>query len=216
MNIKYYPPHFKLPPETEGFDSKNFHLQWVENWDWILKDIKGKDNAVGIEVGSLHGCSAVWSLEHILNGKNTTLYCIDINESEYFKHNIEPYKNVKFLKGRSASILRTLIHDGLSENFANYIYIDGSHLAIDVLIDATLGFQLVKPNGFIIFDDYGWGIHTNDETQKPKLGIDCFLNGFQKYYEAIGVEWQVYLKKIPYQHSYLEAKANYELDGGKL
>ena len=215
-----YPSHFKLPAPESGFDATNFHKQWIPQWEHALKDIKGKDNAVGIEIGSLHGCSAVHSLESILTGNNTTLYCIDINESPYLKSNLEPYTNVKFIQGKSSEILRNFKHNDKTSELADYIYIDGSHLAVDVLIDAVLGFHLLKPDGVMIFDDYLWGIHTDDETQKPQLGIDCFINAYQKYYEPVEgipwLSWQIYLKKTGYKHSYEEAKANYELDNGKI
>jgi predicted O-methyltransferase YrrM len=214
-----YPDHFILP-NSENFESTNFHEKWIPNWETALKYIKNKDGAVGIEIGTLNGCSAVHVLESILTGKNTRLYCIDINETEFLKNNLKPYNNVTFIKGHSCDILRTLNHEGKNKEFADYVYIDGSHLAVDVLIDAVLSFHLLKPNGVIIFDDYHWGIHTNDETQKPKLGVDCFLNGYQKYYGAIQgippIGWQVYLKKTGYKHSEEEASANYELNGGKL
>lgn len=211
-----YPSHFKLPPADRGFDATNFHVQWIPNWEHILGHLKKVDNVVGIEIGSLHGCSAVHCLESILTGNNTKLYCIDLNESEWLKNNLLPYKNVQFIQGFSRDILRNLSHNNKTKEFADYVYIDGSHLAVDVLIDLVLSFDLLKPNGIIICDDYGWGVHTSDETQKPKLGIDCFLNAYQKYYEVLGGGWQIYLKKTGYVHSIDEAKANYEMDGGRI
>ena len=214
-----YPQHFTLPV-SDSFESSNFHEKWIPNWEIALANIKNKDNAVGIEIGSLNGCSAVYSLDAILTGNNSRLYCIDINETEYLKNNLSLYNNVTFIKGNSTEVLRCFSHEGKTKEFADYVYIDGSHLAVDVLIDAVLSFSLLKPGGVIIFDDYLWGIHTDDETQKPKLGVDCFLNAYQKYYESIDglnpLGWQVYLRKTNYRHSYEEAKANYELDGGKL
>jgi len=44
------------------------------------------------------------------------------------------------------------------------VYIDGSHVANDVLQDAVLVWQLVKVGGFMIFDDYPF-------TFPQKLGI---------------------------------------------
>jgi cephalosporin hydroxylase len=175
---------------------------------------------VGIEIGSLHGCSAVHSLERILTGNGSYLYCIDINDSPYLKDNLKPYNNVTFIQGKSDEILRSLSHHNQKKEFADYVYVDGSHLAVDVLIDMVLSWSLLKTGGIMMLDDYLWGIHTDDDTQKPKLGIDCFLNAFQKYYDVLYPEsfpsWQVYLRKNDYVHSYDEAKANYEMDGGKV
>ncbi len=49
----------------------------------------------------------------------------------------------------------------------DFIYIDASHEPEDVLDDAIGSFKKLKPNGIIIFDDYGWG--------NCKYGIDGFL-----------------------------------------
>jgi SAM-dependent methyltransferase len=211
-----YPPHFKLPPKEYGFDAENFFEKWIPQWEAIFKDIKKKPDVVGLEIGSLHGCSSIYALENIVNGPNSILYCVDINQSEYLKDNLSPYKNVNFIQGNSQTILRNFSHNGLTENVLDYVYIDGSHLAKDVLSDAVLSYHLLKPGGIMIFDDYGWGIHTNDQTQKPKLAIDCFLSAYSKYYELILGGWQVYIKKIDYIHSELEAEANYEKNNGRL
>jgi hypothetical protein len=39
-------------------------------------------------------------------------------------------------------------------NFYDFVYIDGSHLASDVLEDAVLSWAVVQVGDMIIFDDY--------------------------------------------------------------
>jgi len=53
--------------------------------------------------------------------------------------------------GRSDAMLRDLPHDHF-----DYISIDGSHEAADVLSDAVLSWPLLKTGGLICFDDYEW------------------------------------------------------------
>ena len=36
------------------------------------------------------------------------------------------------------------------------IYVDASHLALDVVVDASLSWQLLCGGGVVIFDDYRW------------------------------------------------------------
>ena len=72
------------------------------------------------------------------------------------------------------------------------IYVDGSHQAPDVLSDAVVGFKLLKNNGIMIFDDYGWG--GPDLTQR---GIDGFMHGYHKRIQVMGEYCsQVFIRKI--------------------
>lgn len=200
-----YPPHMKRP---EGFFGSNFFEKWITNWERHLAHLVGKPNVLGIEIGTLHGDCAVFCAERIANGENSLHCCIDINETEFLKNNIAPYKNIQFIQGRSYDVLRNP-HIFLPET-ADYIYVDGSHLAMDVLTDAVLAWPLLKDNGILIFDDYGWGAHTTDEKQKPKLGIDAFLMGYTGHVELIEAGWQVFLRKLPYTYSKEELEANYQ------
>jgi len=58
---------------------------------------------------------------------------------------------------------------------ADLIYVDGSHFAKDVLLDAALGFELLRVGGVMVFDDavswrYGESIHDS-----PKQAVDAFI-----------------------------------------
>jgi predicted O-methyltransferase YrrM len=109
-----------------------------------------------LEIGNFEGFSAIWQLEKILTHPTSSITCIDIFNDpvieERFDRNIEAtgvaYK-VKKIKGSSEKMLRAL---GL-EQF-DYVYIDGSHLGKFVLSDGVLSWDLVKPGGLIVFDDY--------------------------------------------------------------
>lgn len=194
----------------EGFFGSNFFEQWIPNWQGQLALIAGKPNIVGVEVGVLHGDCTVFCADRIANGENSVHYAIDINENEYLQNNIAPYSNVKFIKGASVEVLRHLTHNGQSKGFADYVYIDGSHLAIDVMQDAVLAWYILKDNGILIFDDYGWGAHTTDMKQKPKLAIDAFLTSYDGHTEILYGGWQVFVKKLPYTYTEEELSANYQ------
>jgi predicted O-methyltransferase YrrM len=58
-------------------------------------------------------------------------------------------------KGLSNLALSKLITEG-KQGYFDFIYVDGSHQAPDVLSDAVLSFTLLKRNGVIAFDDYLW------------------------------------------------------------
>jgi hypothetical protein len=186
-----YPPHIKKP---SNFYGTNFFERWIPNWKSKLSHLINKPNVTGIEIGALYGDCAIFCAENIVNGTDSIHYCIDIDDNEYLLNNISPYKNIKLLKGYSEEVLRNYF---TQPKVADYIYIDGSHLAMDVLQDSVLSWYLLKDNGILIWDDYEWGIHTTDEKQKPKLGIDCFLNGYKGYYNVIQLQWQVFIEKLP-------------------
>lgn len=200
-----YPPHMKRP---EGFFGSNFFEKWIPRWQTHLGHLMGKPNILGLEIGALHGDCTVFCAEKIANGKNSLHCVIDINENDYLKNNIAPYENIQFMLGKSYDILRK--ENAFIPDTVDYVYVDGSHLAIDVLSDAVLSWSLLKVGGILIFDDYGWGVHTTDEKQKPKLAIDAFLSAYVEHYTLLEKGWQVYLKKLAYTYSEEELKANYQ------
>ena len=188
----HYPTHMKRP---DGFFGSNFFVKWIPQWKTHLSHLKNKNDVVGIEIGGLYGDCAVWCAENICNGKNSIHYTIDIDPTEYLINNIQPLKNIKLIKGDSSEVLINFNHNNINKHFADYVYVDGSHISIDVLRDAVFSWHLLKEGGVLIFDDYGWGIHTNDNTLKPKTGIDAFLKAYEGHYEIIQFEWQIFLKK---------------------
>ena len=187
-----FPPHFKYPE-----DSKKYVIDWIPKLTKHLNRCIGIDNIVGIEIGSLYGGSSVFFLENILTGKNTTLYCIDTNTNEFLQNNLSVYPNAKFLQGLSGDILKTLTHNGSTKEFADFVYVDGSHIAFHVLEDAVFSWRLLKNNGIMIFDDYGWGFGAGEPNpaEITKTGVDAFLHGYKGLYNLIEGGWQVYLQK---------------------
>ena len=53
------------------------------------------------------------------------------------------------LRGRSQQVLPYLA----GESF-DFVYVDGSHLVLDVLQDAAMCWPLIRPGGTLVFDDY--------------------------------------------------------------
>ena len=78
----------------------------------------------------------------------------------------------------SADGLVNFRHQGYAGSF-DLVYVDGSHLAADVLQDAVLSFRLLRSGGLLIFDDYLW----IDDPGAPvnsyaifKVVIDAVIN----------------------------------------
>jgi hypothetical protein len=89
-----------------------------------------------------------------------------------FLDNIAQFPEVKWIDKTSLDGLIDLHLRGVK---ADLIYVDGSHFAKDVLLDAALGFELLNKDGVMLFDDavswrYGDSIHDS-----PKQAVDAFI-----------------------------------------
>lgn len=103
------------------------------------------------------------------------------------------------IRQRSETALAGLITER-SDPF-DLIYIDGSHTAPDVLVDAVLAFQLLRIGGVMIFDDYLWSMEPAlraDPLNTPKLAIDAFTTIFARKVRVLPEfsNAQCYVEKI--------------------
>ena len=73
------------------------------------------------------------------------------------------------------------------------IYIDGSHVAADVLEDAVLSFGALKHGGTMIFDDYQ--LIRDHELHVPRIAIDAFLDVYRGRYDILHRDYQVIIRK---------------------
>jgi predicted O-methyltransferase YrrM len=166
--------------------NQNYFQPYEAAWNHLLKRIawKADEPKTVIEVGSYEGSSAYWIMANMLRSPESRLYCIDAWEGdgaqaryELFMRNIDELPargQIEVMRDWSHKALLKLLQDGVR---ADLLYIDGSHAAPDVLRDMVLGFELVKPGGFMIGDDYLWadprfgGQHV---LGRPKVAIDAF------------------------------------------
>ena len=146
-------------------------------WCHQLAPLRGVADARLLEVGSFEGRSAIWFLDNVLTHPTATITCVDPfygpGLEARFDHNIRvsghAAKVVK-IKGPSEAVLLDL-------EPASYdaIYVDGSHRAVNVMMDAALSWTLLKPGGVLTFDDYLW--HPERPAwARPQLAIDLFLS----------------------------------------
>jgi len=91
---------------------------------------------------------------------------------QMFLDNIADFPEVELIEKPSHDGLIDLRLRGIK---ADLIYVDGSHFAKDVLLDAALGFEMLNIGGVMLFDDavswrYGESIHDS-----PKQAVDAFI-----------------------------------------
>jgi predicted O-methyltransferase YrrM len=147
-----------------------------------------------LEIGSFEGRSAVWLIKNAFRPTETgDVYCVDTWEGSMehvkeamplvqarFDRNVTnatadaPGINVHKIRDKSLSALVRLLAEGHGSSF-DFIYIDGSHEAADVLNDLVLSFALCRIGGLIACDDYLWNFGQNP-LLTPKLAIDSFVN----------------------------------------
>jgi predicted O-methyltransferase YrrM len=185
----------------EAFDFTNdwFGLNAEGIWRQLLPEIKPKKV---LEIGSYEGRGTTFLMQYNDWCDDLEICCVDnwegsIEHNECgldmkqaenrFDKNISIAKNLSSknnnivkLKGSSDSVLPKLISRDKC-NYFDFIYVDGSHQAPDVLVDAVLAFKLCKIGGVIGFDDYIWSENLpygKNLLRCPKLAIDAFTTIF--------------------------------------
>jgi len=143
----------EAPPAPQSSGAHQFTSDWAtmhyDLWNKTLKELKDKPGIHALEIGSYEGRSAIWFLENILTDPSSSVTCVDIFNGSFeavFDKNMAPFAGkVKKIKARSQDALKTI-----GAETYDFIYIDGSHRAKDVFIDAALSWELLKPGGILI------------------------------------------------------------------
>ena len=168
-----YPNHFKHPDNVHDI----YFINNVEYFEKNLKRIFDKPN-ICLEIGVWVGGASVWFLEKLCKVKGSHLYMMDvtdINTHDILKNNLAPYDNWTYITGRSDDSFQTFNHNGETEEFLDFIYVDGNHSAEGAYRDAINSFRCLKSGGIICFDDYGPNEHMYiHEGFNVKVGVDKF------------------------------------------
>lgn len=122
-----------------------------------------------LEIGSFEGLSACCFSDNLLDHPDSTLDCVDpfdiADTTTPLTSETEVMCRENVAKSRNAS--KVAIHKVYSRDFFassvepkyDIIYIDGSHVLEDVILDMTECFvRLLKAGGIMWMDDYGGGI----------------------------------------------------------
>lgn len=203
-----------------------FTTPWFENlakpvWSQLIPQLNPKTI---LEVGSYEGASACFLIDTLSPQQEIEITCVDtwlggiehqqggiaqanMNAVERnFDSNLKsacgaakhPVHFTK-IKGTSDLTLAHLLSSG-KQGYYDLVYIDGSHLAPDVLCDAVLGFRLLKTGGVMIFDDYNWheGLPQGVDLMRcPKPAIDAFTSLYWNKLLMIPAPlYQLYIQKI--------------------
>lgn len=190
--------------------SQDWFTHNIPRWLGIFNDYRfaQKNELNSLEIGSWEGLSAHFIL-HTL--PNATLTCVDTWEGsdehktetlsekhslskieQSFDNNLAAFRD-RLNKQKGTSFSFFVNNPG--RNKFDFIYVDGSHYADDVLIDAMKCFEMLKIGGVMIFDDYFWQFYSNP-LDNPASAINLFLRLKRGSYKLIDVSNQIAIEKI--------------------
>jgi predicted O-methyltransferase YrrM len=189
LNSNFVGDQYRLADNWFSFINMDYHKEIPINY---------------LEIGTFYGANLLSVAKTYGLHNDSKLYCVDPWE-DYEEY--PEYKNMQtsiyntFLQNVENSGMKSKINirrgysnieiPKFEDNFFDIIYIDGNHEPEYALEDAVLSFRKLKPNGIMIFDDYGWG--GPDLTQR---GIDGFLSGYHKRITYLGQrDSQVFIVK---------------------
>jgi predicted O-methyltransferase YrrM len=174
---------------------------------WFQKHITAAP-LEALEIGSWQGGSATWLLDKIISPRGGRLTCIDSFEgsSEHahimaaFGNQLENLFDDNILRTGHGDKVRKLVgysQDVLPKLYGekfDFIYIDGAHEAKFVIQDAVYSWGLLKPGGFLLFDDVNFAFHNRPE-QNTVRAIDFFVSVFAGDIEVIDRRHQLLLQR---------------------
>jgi predicted O-methyltransferase YrrM len=174
-------------------------MAYIKKWGQRFGFMKKKNNKI-LELGCFKGEMSKWFSDNLLNHTESKLYCVDTwegsveyktnfnNVKKTFKNNIETtfkknIKNskhptkIKTYKATTTDFFVKFLATNKKPIF-DLIYIDASHDARNVIMDAILSFKVLKVGGYIVFDDYEWD-KMPENYERPKIAIIAFNHMFR-------------------------------------
>jgi len=169
--------------EHDYFFTHDVFSHRIELWTEYLKPFTAQPNTKILEVGFYQGMSACWLVDNILTEDTDRLTCIDKHYHPKFAENITKTgaeSKVDLLKGD----VRELMSDCMENSF-DVINLQDRNKTIDIVAKTTeLAWKLLKPQGIIIFNYYGWR-SPQDESENPKVAIDRWLNSIKGQWQHV-------------------------------
>lgn len=185
--------------------------------DWFTYNIPHMEQLVRmlperkrfLEIGCFEGRATCWFLQHALDDDGH-ITCIDpfTGSMEHDKMDLSYLHKVFYTNTNEAKkpeqdmrVIAQTSYLGLAGLIRNldgfdFIYVDGSHTAYDVLTDACMAWGLLKKGGIMVFDDYHWRPEGYTDQQTPKLAVDVFSHVFKGQFNVVHDGYQIAIQKI--------------------
>ena len=178
----------------------------IDLWVELLAPVKALARPVDmLEVGSWEGRSTLFLLGYLPNGRLTAVdtweggdehkHLADLSALEQrFDHNVSAFRSrLEKRKGRSSVVLAEMASSA-TECF-DFIFIDGSHFADDVMLDAVMAWRLLREGGVLVFDDYLWRFERYGWKRNPANAINLFLRLIEGDFSLLHVGHQLAIRK---------------------
>lgn len=152
------------------------------------------------EVGTWAADSCHWMCENVLTHPDSSGYGIDPYPDDFKRGSNEPikeqaaermskFKNWTWIYAKSQDALR---HWGprrgrdVGPIKIDLLYLDGSHLAHDVVMDWSFAWPHLKLGSLVIFDDYGLSRRKTDGVLRVDVAVEAIEKSFAPYIERVG------------------------------
>lgn len=165
-----------------SFTSDNFSYR-ISTWESCLQPLANQPDIQILIVGEEQGMSSCWLLDKILTHPAAKLTCIQANPSQQLNDNLPKTKaaeKVTQLLGNIHQLAGSLN----AKTFDVVILQDKGRLTTRAHKNTSLAWNLVKPSGFIIFNNYG-NKNLPNQDKNPRLGVDRFLASVEGHWSAM-------------------------------
>lgn len=153
-----------------------------------------------VEVGTWMADSCHWMMENVLTHPDSFGYGIDPYPDDFKRGSNEPVKEIaaeRMSKFKNWTWIYAKSQDGLrmwdSMKFGykiDVLYLDGSHLAHDVVMDWCFAWPHLRNGSLVIFDDYGLSKRKTDGVLRVDVAVDAIEKSFAPFIERVGA-WKL-------------------------
>jgi predicted O-methyltransferase YrrM len=181
--------------------------------DWFSHNILGLTEMMKLlperkrilEIGSFEGRSSIWFHNQLIENTDSKIMCLDtwkgseehagIDFMAVYKRFLKNIADLPMLNWAGLDVSSHFAIQWNDEDYYNFIYIDGSHQAPDVLIDAIFAWKMLEVGGIMVFDDYAWG-NELPVLHRPKPAIDVFMMIFAEKLTLLMIGNQLAIRKL--------------------
>lgn len=169
---------------------------FLKNVDTFTRHAPARQQGVGLrclEIGSFEGMSACWMLDKVLTEADDQLICIDPLFQPPLRANIQrsgAAQRVRLVERKSQDALFDLADESL-----DWAYVDGWHIAPQVLVDGLMCWSLMRVGALMLFDDY----QKEDQSgrgQTVRLGANAIVALFGNGLEVLESGRQLVVRKL--------------------
>lgn len=184
-----------------------FQQTGKHHFEYFLSEFKGQKGLRFLQLGVFVGHASKWLVDNILTDPTSILIDVDTwegspeheetwdwekIEQEYDRTVYHCHGNVDKFRVSARDFFRTTE----SRIPFDFIYIDASHEAVNVMEDAVNSYRALKVGGLLAFDDYTWAHSSGSPALSPGLAIDMVKYLYAGRLMLVGLDTQAWFRKI--------------------